>query len=376
MKHSLIFFIAALLFILNAHSQNVGIGTTSPNAPFNVAVNKTVLFGDDTTTSSGTNKLMWLPSKGAFRAGKLSFLDSIGLYSAGIGYQTEANNNYSIALGNQTMATGNSSTALGFATESSGFGSTAMGYFTSANGDGSTAMGGLTHASNSYSTAMGLQTTASGARSTAMGTNASTNNHSQSFCIGGGTNTNNIFPMVANNADNQMMMYFDDYIFYTGTSGQGVELPKNGNSWTTICDKNKKENFELLNGEGILKRISKINFTSWNYKGLDPKKYRHYGIMAQDFYEAFGKDKYGIIGTDTTVNPIDMIGIDMAAIKALEKRTEKIELLENKNKKIESENAVLLEKLEEMAGEIKQLKQMVDAEAYGTRTKNAVIVKN
>ena len=43
--------------------------------------------------------------------------------------------------------------------------------------------------------------------------------------------------------------------------------------------------------------------------------------MAQDFNTAFGHDKYGSIGNDTTVNPIDMIGIDMAAIQALVKRT-------------------------------------------------------
>ena len=56
----------------------------------------------------------------------------------------------------------------------------------------------------------------------------------------------------------------------------------------------------------------------------DPKIYRHYGIMAQDFYQAFGHDKFGSIGNDTTVNPIDMIGIDMTAIKALDKRTENL----------------------------------------------------
>ena len=100
-----------------------------------------------------------------------------------------------------------------------------------------------------------------------------------------------------------------------------VFIGHNGNAWTTICDKNHKENFEPLNGEDVLQKLSNINFTSWNYKKQDPKNYRHYGIMAQDFNTAFGHDKYGSIGNDTTVNPIDMIGIDMAAIQALVKRT-------------------------------------------------------
>lgn len=56
--------------------------------------------------------------------------------------------------------------------------------------------------------------------------------------------------------------------------------------------------------------------------------------MAQDFYSAFGKDKFGAIGNDTTVNPIDMIGIDMAAIQALEKRTA---LLSQENKDLKNE---------------------------------------
>ena len=43
--------------------------------------------------------------------------------------------------------------------------------------------------------------------------------------------------------------------------------------------------------------------------------------MAQDFYKAFSHDQFGRIGNDITVNPIDMTGIDMTAIQALEKRT-------------------------------------------------------
>jgi hypothetical protein len=507
-----------ILFANNITAQNVGIGTTSPNAPFNVAVNKTVLFGDDTTNATGTNKLIWFAKKGALRTGVLSFSDTIGIYSAASGYQAKANNNYSVAFGYSTTAGGNTSTAMGYNTLASGdystaigYGttasgiystasgynttasgqysttmgrstfasgynstamgrgtsasgyysttlglstiasgdtSTAMGYHTTAIGNTSTAMGYNTTASGKYSTAMGnntiasgeystalgdgttasgqfgsstamgsgttasgnvsiamgsgtiasginsttmgfntvasgyistatgAQTIASGDKSTAMGFNASTNFHTQSFCIGGGSNTNNIYPMVANTANNQMMMYFDDYVFYTGTSGQGAELSQNNNFWTSICDKNKKENFEPLNGEEVLNKFSKIDFSSWNYKGLDAKKYRHYGIMAQDFYAAFGKDKYGIIGSDTTVNPIDMIGIDMAAIQALEKRTEKIELLEKENKEIESENAALLARLEKMSVEIKKMHHTAEAAALKRRTKNSDTVKN
>jgi hypothetical protein len=315
MRHKFILSIFSLLVVVITNAQNVGIGTTAPKASFNVAANKTVLFGSDTT--SAENKLMWLPVKGAFRAGYYpgSTNDTIGLYSTAMGY-------YCIAKGNY-------STAIGAGTTASQYSSTAMGVGTTASGNGSTAMGSGTTASGYNSTAMGSGTTASGFISTAMGYNCSTNSHTNSFCISGGSSTTN--PQVANSADYQMMMYFDTYTFWSGTSGQGVDLPSNGNSWVSHCDKRKKENFVPLNGEDVLKKISNIKFTSWNYKHCDAKNDRHYGVMAQDFHSAFGHDSYGNIGNDTTVNPIDMIGIDMSAIKALEKRTEKIEKLQKQN---------------------------------------------
>ena len=91
-----------------------------------------------------------------------------------------------------------------------------------------------------------------------------------------------------------------------------------------------------------------MKFGSWNYKMQDPKVHRHYGVMAQDFFSAFGNDKYGKIGNDTTVNPIDLIGIDMAAIQALENRTsvlqEKYEALQKQNEVLEA-RLTKLEKL-------------------------------
>ena len=55
------------VLLQNSKTQNVGIGTTTPKAGFNIAENKTVLFGAD---SNGLgNKLIWYGSKGAFRAG-------------------------------------------------------------------------------------------------------------------------------------------------------------------------------------------------------------------------------------------------------------------------------------------------------------------
>lgn len=49
--------------LYNTNAGNVGIGTVTPKAAFNIASGKTVLFGTD--TSGAGNKLIWYPAKGA-----------------------------------------------------------------------------------------------------------------------------------------------------------------------------------------------------------------------------------------------------------------------------------------------------------------------
>jgi Chaperone of endosialidase len=93
------------------------------------------------------------------------------------------------------------------------------------------------------------------------------------------------------------------------------------NAWTTGSDVRTKENFSEISGEDFLKKIADFKLTTWNYKTQNPKTFRHYGPMAQDFYAAFGKDEYGTIGNDTTINSADFAGVSFVAIQALEKRT-------------------------------------------------------
>src|SRR5262249_41532460 len=78
-----------------------------------------------------------------------------------------------------------------------------------------------------------------------------------------------------------------------------------------------KENFLPVDGGEVLKKILGFNLTSWNFIGHDPKKHRHYGPMAQDFFGAFGKDAKGEIGTPTTINSGDIAGVLMGAAKEL-----------------------------------------------------------
>jgi len=114
-------------------------------------------------------------------------------------------------------------------------------------------------------------------------------------------------------------------------------------AFTASSDMSKKENFKPVDGEDVLKKISGFELTSWNFIGHDPKEFRHYGPMAQDFFAAFGHDTVGKIGTETTINSGDMAGILMIAVQALEKRTAE---LKEKEAQI-AELAARLEALEQ-----------------------------
>jgi hypothetical protein len=110
-------------------------------------------------------------------------------------------------------------------------------------------------------------------------------------------------------------------------------------AFTNSSDKTKKENFQPVDGEEVLGKIRGFELSSWNFISHDPKEFRHYGPMAQDFYAAFGHDGVGQIGTETTINSGDIAGILMIAVQALEKRTAEL-------KHTQAQLAAMAERLE------------------------------
>ncbi len=283
-----------------------------------------------------------------------------GNNSTSMGASTIASGNNSLAVGFQTTASNNNSVALGYETIASGSISAAMGTGTTASGAASLATGTVTTASGLSSTAMGNYTTASGNYSTALGNYVSTDSKTGSFAIGDMSSSETVLNVIENN---QMMMRFaNGYKLYSNSSATvGVEVAAGGNSWSTISDRRKKENFSPVNGEEFLKKIAKFNLTSWNYKGQDSKTFRHYGPMAQDFYAAFGKDSYGTVGNDTTINQADMEGVSFVAIQALERRTQEqtaeIEALKKENAMLKSQTiAELTERLQAVEASLNNIK--------------------
>jgi hypothetical protein len=91
--------------------------------------------------------------------------------------------------------------------------------------------------------------------------------------------------------------------------------------FTSSSDARQKENFLPVDGEETLRKLRQLTVSSWNFKGQDPTRFRHYGPNAQEFFAAFGHDDLGTIGSETTITSTDIDGIMLLAIQALEKRT-------------------------------------------------------
>ena len=134
-------------------------------------------------------------------------------------------------------------------------------------------------------------------------------------------------------------------------------------AFTASSDKTKKENFQPVDGEAVLGKIRGFELSSWNFIGHDPKEFRHYGPMAQDFFSAFGHDGVGQIGSETTINSGDLAGILMIAMQALEKRTAEL-------KQKEAQIAVLASKVEELTAKYAYL------ETVAARLEDVTIPRN
>jgi hypothetical protein len=256
-------------------------------------------------TGAGT-RMLWYPRKAAFRAG--------GVF--GSQWDDASIGAYSVAMGESTTARGPNSTAMGRWTTASGENSTAMGSRTTASGSASTAMGAGTWATGVSSTAIGEQTIASGHHSTALGTWASTNDFLGAFVYGDATFTN----VVTATAPHQFVVRASGgFRFRTAPDlGTGCDLPSGSGSWSCTSSRHLKQDFRSEDGESVLRKIAAMPIPSWSYTG-EPGDVRHLGPTAQDFHAAFG------LGTDdTTIGMLDIAGVNLIAVQALERRTREL----------------------------------------------------
>ncbi|OFY84455.1 MAG: hypothetical protein A3F72_13685 [Bacteroidetes bacterium RIFCSPLOWO2_12_FULL_35_15] len=296
------------------------------------------------STGSGT-KCLWFPGKASFRAGGVSsnqWDDSnIGTYSFATGYNCIAGNK-SFAAGNSCVASGDYTIAMGRKAQATAVGVYPSGVSISL-GDSSTAstprslvigkgnvastnnaayaVGYCNLSTGAIGTSLGTHSTASGNWSTVIGYYGSTNFKNGSFVYADASASSITNSTIANQF---LVRASGGVIFYSDSlNTMGVILPAGGGSWANVSDKNKKENFQKVDGDKLLSGIENLMITSWNYKTQSPEIH-HVGPMSQDFYRIFhvGENK-------KTISTSDMDGITLLGIKTLNQRMKLLSELDN-----------------------------------------------
>ncbi|WP_163867543.1 tail fiber domain-containing protein [Myxococcus eversor] len=288
-------------------------------------------------------RLMWAPSRAAFRAG---YADdewndaNLGMYSwAGgtksrasayggfaFGDQCLSSGTVAVCFGSQNQASGTASFASGASSIASGFGSVAMGYTNSATGQGSIAVGYRVSANADYSTALGHRVTSGG--------------RTGSFIWGDESTTT----VASNTLDNQFMVRAAGGVFLRTNAAltTGCNLPAGSGVFSCTSDRHQKEDFRHVDGEQLLAKVARLPVETWRYKE-EASGVRHLGPVAQDFRAAFG------LGTDdTSIGMLDIDGVNMAAIQALERRTRELHVRDAEVDALKAELAELKRSVAEL----------------------------
>jgi hypothetical protein len=123
--------------------------------------------------------------------------------------------------------------------------------------------------------------------------------------------------LTSTNNDSVTMRASGGYRLFTDTSPvAGVRLAAGGGSWTSMSDRNAKENFAEVSCREVLEKVTALPLNTWNYKSQDAA-IRHIGPMAQDFKSAFGVGE-----SDTGITSVDADGVALAAIQGLNQKLE------------------------------------------------------
>lgn len=286
-------------------------------------------------------RMMWYPFKAAFRAGGVDESQwndvNVGFYSAAMGNNTTATAFCSFAMGDGARSGGVGSVAFGSNVVASGTVSFVSGASSTASGFSAVAMGFTSRATNQGSVAIGYRNSSTSDYAIAIGHRAVARNTGAVVLSDASTTDSTL-----STANNQFMTRFaGGYRFFTNaTRTVGVSLAASGNSWASISDSSRKENFVPARHEDFLENLASLRLGSWNYIGQPEAGYRHYGPMAQEIFAAYGRDALGTIGNDTTLASADMDGLMMILIQGLEKRTSQ---LQQSNQQLQTQLAAVLQ---------------------------------
>jgi hypothetical protein len=360
------------------------------NTDASFVVRGTAGTGQLPATGAGV-RMMWFPNLYAFRAGEVDSygatywdLSNIGAGSAAFGENSRASGANSFAAnlattasGEESVALGNSGTASGdrsfaFNGTASGVGAVSIGSGAQATNDDALAMGpssiagglasiviGPSIANGNFGVAIGLQNSASGQFSVAIGKNARTANRQGSVVLGDGCagfSSDSVYPT----ANNQFVARGCGGIKLYTNQGltSGVEVASGGGSWSSISDRNRKENFLGVDGEDLLARLRDVPVSTWNYKSQD-RSIRHMGPMAQDLYAAFGLGE-----SDKLINTVDIDGVNLAGVQALTARTD---ALQQQVRTLTTENTQLRAQVSDLEARLQRIEAAMAAQQQPAR---------
>ncbi|EAU67067.1 Hep_Hag family [Stigmatella aurantiaca DW4/3-1] len=322
-------------------------------------------FGSIPTSGKGY-RMMWYPFKAAFRAGyaETQWDDAnIGSFSWAGGNLTVASAYGSFAYGDLCQATATASVCLGSSNKASGTASVATGASTTASGFGSVAMGYTNVASGQGAMALGYRVTADADYSTALGHRASSGGFTGSFIWADQSTTN----IVTNSAANQFMVRAAGGLRLRTKSdlSTGCDLPAGSGVFSCTSDRDTKEDFRRVNGEEVLAKVAGMTVESWRYK-TEAAGVRHVGPVAQDFRAAFG------LGTDDkSIGMLDIDGVNMVAIQALERRTQELNAKTAEVDALKSQVTDLQRSVERLEAAMKALSAKPSSPEGGARTLTA-----
>jgi len=157
--------------------------------------------------------------------------------------------------------------------------------------------------------------------------------------------------LASTDANSVTMRASGGYRFFTDANATtGASLAAGSGSWTSMSDRNAKENFDAADARAVLEKVVALPVLTWNYKSQDAG-IRHIGPMAQDF-----KATFGVGESDTGIATVDADGVALAAIQGL---NEKVEVRDQRSEariqKLEAENVELRKRLTELEGFVRAL---------------------
>jgi hypothetical protein len=308
-------------------------------------------------------RMMWYPSKVAFRAGYADagnqFDESnIGYYSWAGGALNIAAGIYSFAMGNQNtveagaqcgMALGSGNKVWGVSPEIGTCG-IAMGLGNDVRDHAGVAIGQNNWSDGDAAVAIGYTTTADADYSMAFGYRASTNGHTGAKVFGDASTTDSI-EAVANNEF--AVRAAGGFRFRSNaTLTNGCNIAAGGASITCASSITLKENFLDVDGSDVLARMRRIPVNTWNYID-EGRQSRHMGPFAEDFWREFG------LGSEPlAIGHLDIDGVNFAGVKALDARTLQ---MRTEIDGLRAENQALRQRNADMEARIARLEALIAA---------------